>query len=177
MAESPFAVMSEFKELFEELGELSSNVFLRMVIRPDVNGEGAETEDLPLGDETYGPLVDDPRDRDTYQISALDRRLFRIWGGAFDEQAQFIADLFGLDVPTQEEIDDDEVNGENLQAQRFRLVSTTAMNAALKPGGGIVYDGVLHPLAINDTAYFRGFSVNGVASIWYAVTEVEIAQR
>lgn len=175
MAESAFSIMSEFKELFEELGELGENVFLRVVLRPDVNGEGVEYEDIPLGDETYGPLVDDPRDRDQFEISAIDRRIFRLWGGSFDEQAQDIANILNLVIPSQEDIEQDE--GENLQALRFRIVSVAAMNAALKPGGGILYDGVLHPIMVGDTDYFRGFSVNGVASIWYAVTELEVAQR
>lgn len=175
MAESAFSILSEFKELFEEIGELGENVKLRVVLRPDVYGEGADTEDIPLGDETYGPIVDDPRDRDEYKVIATDRRLFRCWGGSFDEQADLIAGLFGLTIPTEEEIEEDET--ENLQALRFRIVSVAAMNAAALPSGGIVYDGVLHPLAINDTEYFRGFSVNGVSPIWYAVTEIVSGQR
>ena len=165
-----FEILAEYQELFDELGEPEildedenpvldifgnpiSTVLLRKIIRTSAQTKVTTPQDVSL----YKPIVDDPKDRTEIGVTSYDRRLFKIWGGVFDTTSEDDAD--------------------DVRAAQLLSATEDAFNAALIPGGGILYHGVLHPVVRNDTPIFRGFTVRGVTMIWYLVTERTRIQR
>jgi hypothetical protein len=148
MPEDPFAVLDEYKELFDEEGVPDdTTVMLRKVVPSGSKQVPASTSDVTLGNA----IVDDPDDRAEFGLTSIDEMVFRFWGGVFDT----------TDPEAAEE------------ARRPLLLAATrnALKAAMEAGGGVVYDGVLLPIRRNGTPFKQGFTLRGVTMVWYIFTE------
>ena len=114
--ESGVAVTLEFKELFDELGLPDGQVTLIKVVRgASVFAEPPPPIELDCGN----PILDDPADRQAYQLVSFDRRIFRIWGGNLAPDEPTFAD---------------------------GLVAEANLQMGMLPGGGIRYGGQVLPI-------------------------------